>query len=238
MQAESFAATDVGTVRAHNEDAYVDKPQLGLWAVADGAGGHAAGELASGMLAEALSTLPAALSPGEALAQIRLAVTAVHTSLRVEAARRGDAMIASTLAVLLIRDGHFAALWAGDSRIYLLRGGTLLQITRDHSLVQALLDEGAITQQQAAVHPQANVITRAIGAPDDAGVLDKTIGPVQLADIFLLCSDGLNKVLTDAAIARLLPTPDPARALISAALAEGARDNVTAVVVRLRPDLS
>ncbi len=227
----SFGRTDRGTVRPHNEDTFVNAPELGLFAVADGAGGHAAGELASGMLAEALSALPAALAPEEALSQIRLAVTAVHTALRAEAARRGDAMIASTLVVLLLRRGHFAALWAGDSRIYLLRQGTLAQVTRDHSLVQALVDQGVITQDQALTHPQANVITRAIGAADDTGELDKTIGPARPGDIFLLCSDGLTKVLDDSAIAGLLTAPEPAEALIEAALAGGARDNVTAVVV-------
>jgi protein phosphatase/serine/threonine-protein phosphatase Stp1 len=232
----SFAITDRGTVRPHNEDAFVDLPELGLFAVADGAGGHAAGELASGMLAEALSALSANLAPAEALAQIRLAVLAVHSALQAEAARRGDSMIASTLVVLLIRSGHFAALWAGDSRIYLLRGGALSQVTRDHSLVQALLDQGAITPQQALTHPQGNVITRAIGAPDDNGELDKTIGPAKPGDIFLLCSDGLTKVLNDANIAQLMVSPDPAQELIQAALAQGARDNVTAVVVCVPPE--
>ncbi len=229
----SFAATDRGTVRPHNEDSFVDKPELGLWAVADGAGGHAAGELASGMLAEALAGLSAALRPEEALAQIRLAVLAVHTSLRAEAARRGDRMIASTLVVLLVRNAHFAALWAGDSRIYLLRQGQFTQITRDHSLVQALVDQGAITADQALTHPQANVITRAIGAADDTGELDKAIGAALPGDRFLLCSDGLTKVLDDKAIATLLTAEDPANALIARALAGGARDNVTAVVVRM-----
>jgi protein phosphatase/serine/threonine-protein phosphatase Stp1 len=219
----SFAVTDRGTVRPHNEDAFVDLPELGLFAVADGAGGHAAGELASGMLAEALSALSANLSPAEALAQIRLAVLAVHSALQAEAARRGDSMIASTLVVLLIRSGHFAALWAGDSRIYLLRGSSLSQVTRDHSL-------------QALTHPQGNVITRAIGAPDDNGELDKTIGPAKPGDMFLLCSDGLTKVLDDATIAQLMVSPDPAQALMQAALSQGARDNVTVVVVRVPPE--
>jgi serine/threonine-protein phosphatase Stp1 len=227
----SFAVTDRGTVRPHNEDAFVDAPELGLFAVADGAGGHASGELASSMLAEALSAISVHLAPAEALAQIRLAVVAVHMALQAEAARRGDSMIASTLVVLLIRSGHFAALWAGDSRIYLLRGGALSQVTRDHSLVQALLDQGAITPQQALTHPQANVITRAIGAPDDTGELDKAIGLARAGDIFLLCSDGLTKVLDDPTIAQLMVAPDPARTLIQAALSGGARDNVTAVVV-------
>jgi serine/threonine protein phosphatase PrpC len=102
--------------------------------------------------------------------------------------------------------------------------------------VQALQDEGLITAKQALTHPQANVITRAIGAPDDTGELDKTIGPALPGDIFLLCSDGLNKVLDDAAIAAHLQKPDPAASLVAAALAGGARDNVTAVVACVLPE--
>jgi serine/threonine protein phosphatase PrpC len=229
----SFAATDRGTIRAMNEDSFVDAPTLGLWAVADGAGGHAAGEVASGMLADALSHLPEALEPDEALTQIRLAVAAVHTALREKAARRGDNIIASTLVVLLLRAGHFATLWCGDSRAYLLRSDALVQITRDHSLVQALIDQGAITPEEAEGHPQSNIIMRAIGAGEDSAELDKAVGTVEPGDIFLLCSDGLTKVLDDASIARLMSAPDPAAALLDAALASGARDNVTAVVVRL-----
>ena len=231
--ARSFAATHRGTVRDHNEDNLVDAPALGLWAVADGAGGHAAGEVASGMLADALAELPANLGPEETLARIRSTVADVHATLRAEAARRGDSMIASTLVVLLLRAGHFAALWAGDSRIYLLRDGELTQITRDHSLVQALVDQGVISAADAERHPQANVITRAIGAPDDSGELDKVLGVVAPGDSFLLCSDGLTKVLDEAVIARLLDAPDPAAALVRATLEKGARDNVTAVVVRI-----
>jgi protein phosphatase/serine/threonine-protein phosphatase Stp1 len=232
----SFAATDPGTVRGHNEDAYVNAPASGLFAVADGAGGHAAGEVASGMLSEALAHVPASLGPDETLAHIRLAVLAVHASLQAEAVRRGDSMIASTLVILLIRGGHFAALWAGDSRLYLWRHGILSQVTRDHSLVQMLVDEGAISAAEAEGHPQANVITRAIGAPEDTGELDKTIGAVEAGDIFLLCSDGLNKAVQDSEIASLLVRDDPATALISAALARNARDNVTALVVRVAGD--
>ena len=142
--------THPGAKRTHNEDAYVDRPDLGIWAVADGAGGHAAGEVASGMIAEALEAIPTGLSASELLAQVRLAIEQTHTALREEAARRGpDVMVASTVVVMLARGDHFACLWAGDSRAYLLRGGTLRQITRDHSLVQELLEAGAIGPDEA-----------------------------------------------------------------------------------------
>ena len=229
----SFAATDTGIVRKHNEDALVNCPEAGIWAVADGAGGHAAGEVASGMLAEALASVPGALGPDEAMSQIRLRVSAVHAALQAEAVRRGDAMIASTIVVLLMREGHFACLWAGDSRAYLLRGGTLRQVSRDHSLVQELVDAGTLTAEQAEHHPQANVITRAVGGVEPELLLDKVIGPIAPGDRFLLCSDGLSKALDDNAIDILLQTPaaDPAALLLRAALEAGARDNVTALVV-------
>ena len=125
-------------------------PTLGMFAVADGAGGHQAGEVASGMIAEALEAIPSDLSAAELLAEVRLAIERTHVALREEAARRGpDVMVASTVVVMLARGDHFACLWAGNSRAYLLRGGVLRQITRDHSLVQELLDAGAIGPDEA-----------------------------------------------------------------------------------------
>lgn len=231
MRFQSWAASHPGAVRSHNEDAFVDRPDLGLWAVADGAGGHDAGEVASGMLKDALDALPAGLSASELLSQVRLRVGEVHQALREEAARRGPhAMIASTLVVLLARDGHFACLWAGDSRVYLLRGGTLAQVTRDHSLVQELVDAGAITAEEADGHPRANVITRAVGAAE-ALELDKVSNRLAAGDRFLLCSDGLNKTLSDAELAGLMADSGPADRLLAEALERRATDNITVVAV-------
>jgi protein phosphatase/serine/threonine-protein phosphatase Stp1 len=230
----SCAATDVGP-RHHNEDAYVDRPDLGLWAVADGAGGHAAGEVASGMLRDALAAIPPGLGPGRLLSEVRLRVGQVNAALRAEAERRGPGtMIASTVVVLVARDEHFAVLWAGDSRAYLLRGGVLRQITHDHSMVQEMVDAGALAAEEAEHHPRANIITRAVGAADEGLELDKVAGDVLPGDRFLLCSDGLSKTLPEAEIAALLGAPDgaaPSDTLIAAALARRAGDNVTVVVV-------
>ena len=233
---QSWAASHPGAVRTHNEDSFVDRPDIGLWAVADGAGGHEAGEVASQMLKDALDSIPAGLSASELLAQVRLRVADVHVELRAEAERRGPrAMIASTLVVLLARDGHFACLWAGDSRIYLLRNGEITQVTRDHSLVQELIDAGAITAAEADGHPRANVITRAVGATE-ALELEKISNRLIAGDRFLLCSDGLNKTLSDAELATLLAaaTAAPDR-LVAEALARHATDNVTAVAVEAVP---
>lgn len=231
----SWAATDPGTVRASNEDAYVDLPDARLWAVADGAGGHEHGEVAAGELKAALEQ-PSALAGAELIALVRARVGAVHRDLRQRAEDEGadsgrPVTIASTLVVLLADGEHFACLWCGDSRAYLLRQGALQQLSRDHSLVQELVDAGMLAEEAAERHPHANVLTRAVGAEGEAPELDKITGRAEPGDRFLLCSDGIFKAIGPARIAPLLGGPDPARAVIDAALAAGARDNVTAVVV-------
>ena len=230
----SCASTHPGTRRDHNEDAYVNRPDLGLWAVADGAGGHADGALASGRIAQALESIETDLPAGEVLATVRSRLDAVHLDLLDEAARRGpDVVIASTVAVLILREGHFACLWAGDSRAYRLRDGTLYRITRDHSLVQELLDAGQIEADEAEGHPRSNVVTRAIGAGPETIILDKSTDQLCPGDRFLLCSDGLTKAVPEDEIAALLEQPEKevAENLVSAALARQASDNVTAVAI-------
>jgi protein phosphatase/serine/threonine-protein phosphatase Stp1 len=241
----SWHATHVGTRRKHNEDAFVDRPDLGVWAVADGAGGHQAGEYASGLIKDALEALPPDLSAAELLVQVRARIAETHQALREEAARRGaDTMIASTIVAFLARDDHFACLWAGDSRAYLLRDGEMTQITRDHSLVQELLDTGMITPEEAEKHPQANVITRAVGADIDELVLDKVSGELQQNDRILLCSDGLCKTVPLAEMIGLTAAEtsvSPTDSLIAAALALEVTDNVTAVMIEVPatvPELS
>ncbi|MBV8915098.1 MAG: serine/threonine-protein phosphatase [Acetobacteraceae bacterium] len=238
-QWRSWALTDVGTVRTNNEDSFVCRPEIGLWMVADGAGGHEHGELASGMLAGALEAATG-VAGSDLIAEIRASVARTHEELRAradaEAGRSGHAVtIASTIAVFLASGAHYACLWAGDSRVYRLRLGQLTQLTRDHSLVQVLVDEGAISPAEADRHPHANVITRAIGAEGEPPELDKITDRADPGDRFLLCSDGLNKALDERLIARLAATDDPARRLIDAALEYGVRDNVTAIVVEYAP---
>jgi serine/threonine protein phosphatase Stp1 len=221
------AATHQGG-RPYNEDAYFSCADLGLWAVADGAGGHADGAIASAAVVEALAAIPGGLSGAELLAQLRVRLESAHMQLL---AREGDTIIASTVVVLVIRGDHFACLWAGDSRAYLLRHGVLRQITEDHSLVQQLVDEGVIDTEEAERHPQRNVITRAIGGGGKALELQKVSGRVLAGDVFLLCSDGVSKLLADADLATQLGAGAGAEDLVRTVLARGASDNVTAVVV-------
>jgi serine/threonine protein phosphatase PrpC len=230
----SWATTHPGAKRSVNQDAFVDRADLGVWAVADGAGGHQGGEIASGMLRQALNGLPGSLQAADLLIRVRQVVANTHESLRRLAEARGPSvMMASTVVALIVRDSHYACLWAGDSRAYLLRKGRMHQITHDHSLVQELMDTGAITAAEADSHPHANIITRAVGA-DDPVVLDKITDAVRNGDRFLLCSDGLTKTLSETEIARLLADDSgagPTQALIAAAVAQNASDNVTAVAV-------
>ncbi|MBV9778154.1 MAG: serine/threonine-protein phosphatase, partial [Acetobacteraceae bacterium] len=171
------------------------------------------------------------------LTQVRGRIAGAHEALRAEAARRGEgAILAAALVVLLVRGEHFACLWAGDSRAYLLRDGALTQVTSDHSLVQEMLDAGAITPDEARTHPSGNVITRAVGAEPEALDLEKITDRLQGNDRFLLCSDGLCKTLEESELGALLASPDPAspaELLVAAALAREAGDNVTAVVVEV-----
>ena len=231
------ATTHPGAVRLHNEDSYVNRPDLGLWAVADGAGGHQAGEVASRIIADALNSVSTGIDGAELLAEVRHCLARAHNALRREAARRGpQAMIVSTIVALLLRDDYYACLWAGDSRAYLLCGQRFRQLTRDHSLVQELFDAGAISAAEALHHPSANIITRAIGA--EGLELDKVTDRLFPGDRFLLCTDGLFKALPERELAELLAADEDiiADQLVIAGLREGAADNLTAVTVEVTLD--
>ena len=233
----SGATTHPGAKRPYNQDAFVNRPDQGLWAVADGAGGHKGGEVAAGMLHDALESIPPSLPASELLAQVRLKVGATHHALRSMAEQSDQAIQgASTIVVLILRNDHYACLWAGDSRCYVLRDAMLRQVSHDHSLVQELVDSGAIRPEDAESHPRSNVITRAVGADVDELVLDKVSGRIQSGDRFLLCSDGLYKCLRESDIASVMADSHgvpPAQALIAAALAMNADDNVTAIIIEI-----
>lgn len=232
----SAGASHVGCRRKLNEDAYLVRPEAGMWAVCDGVGGHDAGEVASRSIVTSLAALTPPGTASALLAEVRAAVTRVNSQLRFKAGP--DRTIASTTVILLAFGDHFACLWAGDSRIYRLRDGKLTQISRDHSLVQDMVDKGMITPEQAEHHPRGNVVTRAVGAADTI-MLDKVNDRIQPGDLFLLCSDGLSKVVAQERIVAALtghPVDAAVDKLIEAALEAGAPDNVTVVAVSFRDD--
>jgi protein phosphatase len=229
----SSARSDAGRVREINEDACLDQPGPGRWAVADGMGGHAVGDLASRLVIDALSRLATPINLKALLADARTRLQAANRQLRDEAARRQVQRIGSTVVVLLACDRFCGYLWAGDSRIYLYRGGHLRQLTRDHSQVEQLKSLGIITDEEARHHPAQHMITRAVGATETLELDDDAI-EVADGDVFLLCSDGLSNELSDDEIVAVLTTAEPQNAseeLVERALARGGRDNITAVVV-------
>jgi serine/threonine protein phosphatase PrpC len=235
----SSSYSHVGMVRKINEDASLELPSLGLaglWAVADGMGGHEAGDVASRMIVETLRQIPPPISLRAFVNQAEAALHRVNSLIQDKAAREYQhRTIGSTVAILLIYREQAACLWVGDSRIYRLRRNRLQLLTRDHSHVQELLDRGLISAAEADNHPMANVITRAVGSAEDLRI-DKVGSSIEPGDVYLLCSDGLNKILSDQEIARLLTNTQSRYAvhtLVNAALRRMADDNVTATVVSI-----
>jgi protein phosphatase len=230
----SAARTDTGLVRSNNEDMVLNRPERRMWAVADGMGGHAFGEVASGMTVDALDALPAIAPLQQAAAQARVCLLGVNNALVAEAAARDVPVIGTTLVLLLACGRSATCIWAGDSRIYLCRGGSLHQLTRDHNQFEELQTKNHLSPEDALSWPGANMITRALGAADTLE-LDEVQVQVCDGDIFLLCSDGLSNAVSLDTMFRALLEGDCAQAadaLIQLALAAGGRDNISVVVVR------
>lgn len=230
----SLARTDQGRVRTNNEDSFCDRFEDGLWAVADGMGGHENGEWASAEVAAAMASvhLPATFEDA-----CQIIASALHrANARVwEAASDRGIQMGSTAVVLFLRGDRFAVLWVGDSRAYLLRDGVLHQLTRDHTQVQELVDRGLLSEAAAADHPMAHVLARAVGVQANVEV-DVIVDEAQAGDVFLLCSDGLTGPVPGDVIGETLARADhdaAADALIRTTLERGAPDNVTFVMVVL-----
>lgn len=230
----SAAMSHVGLVRQVNEDACLELAERGLWAVADGMGGHARGDVASSMVVNALAQLPPADSLADFTAEARQCLQAVNAQLRTEAAMRDTYIIGSTVVVLLACGEHCSYLWAGDSRLYLYRNGLLRQLSRDHSQVEEMRSSGQISAEDAQHHPARNLITRAVGAADTLDLEEDGI-EVRDGDMFLLCSDGVSNEVSEQEMCDALVCGNcrqAAEALLALALHGGGRDNISAVVVR------
>lgn len=232
---ETGAATDTGRVRHHNEDSYLIRPDFGVWVVADGMGGHDAGDVASQTIVAELSSVGYGSSSEDLQARFMERLGRAHARILEHAASLGGGTVGATLVGLLAHEDRYICIWSGDSRIYRMRDGMLTQQTRDHTEVRELLEAGLISSEEAAHWPRKNVITRAIGV-SDAPRCDMVDGVLQEGDIFLLCSDGLTEHNSDDDLARALSSGLGAQAicdgLIRQTLDRGAKDNVTAIVVR------
>jgi protein phosphatase len=238
------ARTDVGMVRQGNEDAFFFDAahEGGVFIVADGMGGHAAGEVASEMTVQIVSReLQAHGQKLEGLPQrmtdsLLMANRAVYDRTLTEADKQG---MGTTASVLVIVGASYVIGQVGDSRIYLLRDGQLRQVTKDHSYVQEQVDAGLLTAEQARYHPYSNVITRCIGANDNVEP-DGFEGDVRVGDVFLVASDGLTGMVDDRRISQLLLSRASAGRVVDALIAEanyrGGLDNITAIVVQVEGD--
>lgn len=231
----SGAITERGQVRESNQDACLDRPDLGLWAVADGMGGHYGGGYASHLLVEGLDRVAPFEDLNSAIETVRLVTKEVNQELIRAAREIGQTVMGTTLVAVVALGARCAILWAGDSRVYRLRDGVLDQLTHDHSQVQWMVDSGLLAPEEADQHPLSNVLLRAVGG--EPGLrLDDRVEALREGDRYLLCSDGLMKELGREDIERILmQTPgsplEAAQALVDAACKAGGRDNVTVLVI-------
>lgn len=224
--------SDVGQKRPNNEDALIIRSDLGFLAVADGMGGAASGEVASSIFIDTTLELMSAASPNGIVAELIQKTFLVANERIFRQARKNSLHqgMGCTAELLAFRDQTYMLGHVGDSRTYLLRGGRLRQITKDHSLVQEQLDLGLITQAEARTHSMRNVIVRAVGVGETLAV-DIIRGRLQRGDLFLLCSDGLTDMVEDDGIYRLLTLPlgleERVTKLVEAGNAAGGHDNIT-----------
>jgi serine/threonine protein phosphatase PrpC len=236
MRFDCASRTNVGLKRSINEDSILVETDRGLWAVADGMGGHEAGEIASTMVTDALRCLPENPDVDELAGQAVEALRQVNREL-IDLARSSDSKrtIGTTIVGLAVTDATFRCFWMGDSRAYLLRDGEIGRLTHDHSLVQNLVDAGMLNPDEAETHENANLITRAVGVAENCEV-DIVSGEVRLGDQFVLASDGLTRVVRDQELAEELQRGSPDEAadrLIDTVLARGAPDNVSLIITRI-----
>ncbi|SFE28637.1 PP2C family protein-serine/threonine phosphatase [Roseivivax sediminis] len=232
---ETGQASDVGRCRSVNEDGFLSSPESGFWAVADGMGGHAAGDFASQAIVRELASIGRPAGMADLRARVLERLARANTRILDQSDRLSCGVIGSTIVALLVHGPEFTCLWAGDSRAYRLRGSALRPLTRDHTEARELIDTGTITEEEARAWPGRNIITRAIGVTETPDC-DRMEGEIAVGDVFLLCSDGLTEHLDDSEIAWHLARPIAVQAICEALIADtlerGARDNVTVVVTR------
>ncbi len=231
---QSAAITHRGNVRAYNEDAYVAHPEYGVWAVADGMGGHHAGDVASREVVAGLAKVAGAKSWKELETTCHSQLQAVNAKLFKEGMQQQAQIIGSTVVCMIASERQAAMLWAGDSRGYQLRDNKLTQLTSDHSRTNELIAKGILKPEAAESHPDANVITRAVGVAQSLEV-DQIDFSIQTGDIYLLCSDGLTRYVAEPELVRCLNLPTCQAAveeLLRLTLANEARDNVSAIVMK------
>jgi serine/threonine protein phosphatase PrpC len=230
----SIGRTHTGKVRPHNEDAFLERNDIGLWVVADGMGGHRAGDVASAMIIDRLALVKPPIDGRTFLREVREDLVRINDDLYAQGTRQSQQRtMGSTVVAVLVYQDFYACLWVGDSRLYRLRNGAISRLTRDHSYVQQLVDAGEISQADASVHPMRNVITRALGAHQELQV-DTCHGPIEVGDRLVLVTDGVTGVMSDtelASMAGIRDLFDAAETIEVTCLDRGAPDNLSFVII-------
>lgn len=227
------ATTHVGHKRKVNEDSILTLPDQRVWVVSDGMGGHEGGDFASQAVVDSIAMIDPGLEPVQLMSELRSSIARAHRAIRFESDSRGGATMGATIVTMLVSGNHFAAFWAGDSRLYRLQNGEIELLTTDHSLVADLVMAGHMSWDEAEQHPQSNAVTRAVGVGDELE-LDKIRGEILPGDRFLLCSDGLTKYATFDMLQRILtrePLETVADKLQQLALDGGGADNISIIVI-------
>jgi serine/threonine protein phosphatase Stp1 len=228
LEFRDSATTHAGFVRSSNQDAYCCKAAAGIWAVADGMGGHHGGERASAVIVQAIENIPEYSSFAQRLSAARAGIAEANRIIFDEADLSGRRM-GATIVVLVVGEGHYAILWAGDSRAYLKRGDTFQSLTRDHTQAEELVTAGLLQPDAVVGHPSSHVLVRAVGVLPSVD-LDQVGGQIVDNDIFLLCSDGLYNLVSDAEMVKIIETSEFSHVsehLVELSLERGAPDNVT-----------
>jgi PPM family protein phosphatase len=226
--------TNKGSVRERNEDSILTDPSGMLWAVADGMGGYGHGDVASDMVIDCLETIENDHNPQSTLVQ---RLQTANAQVIEKQSSPGMGRMGSTVVAMILSRAIATVAWAGDSRAYLFRAGRLRMITRDHTVVQDLVDRGELSPDEAEKHPESHIITRAVGGAPELEV-DVVALPLVIGDRLMMCSDGLPRCVYEQTMAAMLATsgtPESiCHALVQEALANGAPDNVSVIVVDIK----
>ncbi len=235
LKFRSTGRTHVGKVRTCNEDAFIEHPAIGLWAVSDGMGGLRAGDVASGLIASSLRSLHASSDANSIEPSVRTVLEQANKELYLRGSAKSEfSSMGATVTAFIVDGKSFTCIWVGDSRLYRIKGGKIAQLTRDHRYIQELLDSGVLNEVEARQHPRRNVITRAIGVENDLE-LESTAGTIEKGDLFILATDGVTSVCDDDELAKIMASVEDidvaADVIVDRCLEGGAPDNLTLILI-------
>ncbi len=232
---QSASQTHKGNVRQYNEDSFIARDDICLWTVADGMGGHEAGDVASQLIVEMLQQVSGHANLSSYVDLIDDTLIEANQRLRTLSKENyNNHTVGSTVVSFIATDRHIAYLWAGDSRVYRIRDRQIKQLTRDHSEVQNMVDQGLLMADEAEAHPAANVITRAMGAADSL-FLSVGIDETLHGDIYIVCSDGLYRDISDQELFQIARQQDVEKIcndMMQLALSREAKDNITTIILK------